>query len=156
MLVIITVYITMHVVLIPVDVAPVSTEVGPVPLQILAVLVDIRLAAGNVALLVLARALLGVFLPQAAFIGTQVRAIPLDILAVRLDVRPVMRAVAPITRHIVAVVVAGRLLRRLLIVGSGRWAVVRVGSRQCRTQYRPDSDGNEVVALHDTSFVVSN
>src|SRR5262249_57930911 len=53
MLVIIAVYITMHVALIPVDVTPVSTEVRPVPLQILAVLVDIRLVAGNVALLVL-------------------------------------------------------------------------------------------------------
>ena len=34
--------------------------------------------------------------------------------------------------------------------------VVSVGGRQRRTQYRPDNDGNEIVALHDTSFVVSN
>jgi hypothetical protein len=114
------VYVTMQVALIPVDIAPVSVQVGPVPPNILAVLVDIRLIAGDVALLVLAGALLGVFLPQSAFIGTQIRAIPLDILTVGPDVRPVMREVAPITRHIVTSVIAGRLRRRLLIVGSGR------------------------------------
>jgi hypothetical protein len=111
LVVIITVYVTVQVALIPIDVAPVSAKVCT---------------------------------------------IPLDVLAVRPDVRPVMRAVAPITRHIVTIVVAGRLRRRLLIVRSGREAVVRIGGRQCRTQNRPDGDGNEVVAFHDNSFVVSN
>jgi hypothetical protein len=120
MLVIITIHITMQIALVSVDVAPISAEVRPVPLDIPAVLVDIRPIARDVALLILARALLGVFLPQSAFIGTQVGAIPLDVLAVLVDIRPVMRGVAPIARHILTSVIAGRLWRRLLIVGSGR------------------------------------
>ena len=118
---IIMVYVTMQVPLIPVDVAPVGAKVRSVPLNIPAVLVDLRLIARDVALLVLARALLGVFLPQRVFIGTQIRAIALDILTIPTNVRSVMRDVAPIARHIVTIVIAaGRLRRSLLIVGSGR------------------------------------
>jgi len=59
---------------------------------------------------------------QALFIAiTRSSATAVRRLTVRPDVRSVMHDVAPIARHIVAIVIAtGRLRRRLPIVGSGR------------------------------------
>jgi hypothetical protein len=96
---------------------PVGTDVCAVLLKVLTVPADVSLVAGDVALLVLARALLGVLLPQSPFIVTQVRAIPLDVLTVGPDVRVVATDVAAVIGHVVTITrTASGLAIRLLVI----------------------------------------
>jgi hypothetical protein len=163
--------------LIPCDIAAVGLNVGPVACNIARVIRTRPLRGVVAAQILLISAQIRLIPRDIAAVGLDVSLVARDIGAVGANVGPVAPDVASIglgvgfvaadvtaiIAHILAVaaaiglttllLVAGRLRISLLGVGVGRELSVRIRGGQCRTHDRPDGNGNQAVALHDTSFV---
>ena len=88
---------------VPADILLIAADVGPVALDITAVSADLRLVAGDIRLLVVARTLLGIFMPQVRLVRTDVPAVMPDVAAVRANVSPVVCNVTLVRRDITPV-----------------------------------------------------
>ncbi|HXI67095.1 MAG TPA: hypothetical protein VNH41_04085, partial [Steroidobacteraceae bacterium] len=74
---------------VPADILLIGTDIAPIPLNIPAVLIDIRLVARDIALLVGAGALRRIVMPQVSPVLTDVLTVPPDVTAVSANIRAV-------------------------------------------------------------------
>jgi hypothetical protein len=92
---------------------------------------DVRLVPCDVALVLGARSLRGIVMPQVHLIRANVAAVPPDVATVSANIRPVAPDVPPITTYIVTMVVAAIGLTAWLLI-----APIRARSKMLGVQWR--------------------